>query len=81
MAGNLPFTSFFQLFLYKSYGEVSFTISNEEASENIIKIINHESGLVVPLATSGLYQHTMPLLGNHHDFQDAGSSYCLEELG
>lgn len=72
---------FFQLFLYKSYGEVGFTISNEEASENTIKIINHKSDLVLPLAISGFYQHTVPTLGNHYDFRHAESSYNPEEIG
>lgn len=51
----------FQLFLCRSYGEVNCTISNkEQASQSLIKIINHQSNLLLPLATTELSQSLPP---------------------
>lgn len=58
---KLPFLFFFffssELFLCRSYEEVNCTVSNkEEASQSLIKIINHQSHLLLPLATTELSQ-------------------------
>lgn len=58
---NCLFFFFFQFILCKSYGEVSCTISNkEQASKSLIKTINHQSNLILPLATTELSQFPPP---------------------
>lgn len=55
-----PFFSF-QLILCKNYGEVNCTISYKgQASKSLIKTINHQSNLILPLATTELSQFPPP---------------------